>query len=342
MSETVCHLTLVCSRRNLSCHDSCGAGSTPVKPAVGRKLLKGQAKKMRKIFIVLLVLFMSSVFIQSVLAQSYIGLYTDEEHSSPSANNLEGSCLFDLWVWILPGENGVMCAEYKLDLPENMIPQSAVLNPSNSIYMGEAYGSPGLSICFPECQNDWFWTAKIQILLTDRIAGYLVLSAHEDGGTMQIANCAWPDYTLESLTMLNGLSVNTALQPILTDLEMTGPSTLRAFFDRDLMEYGNIFSIEPAPENVAIFDKDNPPVSIEVLAVERVDGIEHSLDITLASTLDTQKSYILATTHLCAWGHHGGMCLYPICGDSEIEFAGTISTSSSSWGAIKRLIESSD
>lgn len=296
---------------------------------------------MKKISIVLLVLLMSSVFIQSVSAQSYIGLYTDEEHSSIAANNLEGSCLFDLWVWILPGENGVMCAEYKLDIPADMIPQSVELNPSNYICLGEAYGSPGLSICFPECQNEWFWTAKIQILLTDRTERYIVLSAHEDAGTIQVANCL-PDYPIESLTILSGLSVNTALQPILTGIEVTGPSTLRAFFDRDLMEYGNIYSLEPTPENVAIYEKGNPSALIEIVAVERVEGAAHSLDITLASTFDAQKSYVLATTHLCAWGNYGYMCVSPVCGDSEIEFAGTIATSSSSWGAIKRLVESSD
>lgn len=295
---------------------------------------------MKKISIILLVLLMFSVFIQRVSAQSYICLYTDEGHSSIAVNNLEGTCLFDLWVWILPGENGAMCAEYKLDIPENMIPQSVVINPSNSICMGDAYGSPGLSICFPECQNDWFWTAKIQILLTDRTEGYVAPSANDDAGSMQIATCILPDYPIESVTMPSGLFVNTALQPILTGLEMTGLSTLRAFFDRDLMEYGNIYSIEPAPENVAIYEKGNPSALIEILAVERVEGEAHSLDITLASTLDTQKSYVLAATHLCAWGNYGCMCVSPVCGDSEIEFAGTIATSSSSWGAIKRLIKS--
>lgn len=287
--------------------------------------------------IAIVICVLSFTFIQGASAQSRIGLYTDDAHSSIAVNNTYYPCVFDLWVWILPGENGAICAEYKLVIPDNMIPQSVIINSDYSITMGVAYGSPGFSICFNECQTDWFWTTKITTFLADRTPLTLIPMPHDDSGTMTAASCL-PHYPIESLITLNALSVNYALPPILTGLEITGQTSLRAFFDRELIEDVS-YGIEITPENISIHEKDDPSSIIDILAVQIGEGSYNTLEITVASPLDDQKSYILAVTDLCAWGNCGFMCNHPVCGDSEMEFSGTVSTNSSSWGAIKRLME---
>ena len=195
--------------------------------------------------IAIIICVLSFTFIRGVSAQSRIGLYTDDAHSSIAVNKIEDPCVFDLWVWILPGENGAICAEYKLDIPESMIPQSVLINTENSITMGVAYGSPGFSICFNECQTDWFWTTKITIFLADRTPLALLPLPYDDSETMITASCL-PNYSIESLITLNALSVNYALPPILTGLEITGQTSLRAFFDRELIE-DDLYGIEITP-----------------------------------------------------------------------------------------------
>jgi hypothetical protein len=291
--------------------------------------------KMGSIAIVIFVL--TCVFMQGVSAQSMIGLYTDDAHSSIAANNIEDPCYFDLWVWIQPGDNGVIAAEYKLDLPENMSPQSFTINPDNSLSMGAPYGSPGFSIVFDECRTDWFWTTKIQILLTDRTPLALIPLPYDGQETMIVMNCL-PNYPTESLITLHALSVNNALPPMLTEIEVTGQTSLRAYFDRDLIE-DDMYSIEVTTGNISIHETYNPSCIIEILSVQIVDGSESSLEITVASPLDEQTSYTFAAMDICAWGNYGFMSVSPVCGDSEMDFSGTVSTSSSSWGAIKRLME---
>ena len=284
-----------------------------------------------------LIIIFASQGLAQLYPQPIIGLYSDEGHSSSSVNNLEGSTLFDLWVWVSPGEHGIFCADYKLDIPNDMIPQSVEINPENGIYMGEAYGSPGFSICFYECQTDWIWTTKIQILLTDRIERYITLSDHEYTGEIIVANCL-QGYPIEQLFILNRFYVNTSLPPVLVGSEVAGPSSLVAIFDRKVVE-DDMYSIEVTPENISIFEKANPSIHVEVISVQIRDGEEYKLDIRVGSIFDAEKEYTITTTHLCAkdmrlggWGH-------PVCGDSEIDFSGTISTKTATWGAIKSLIK---
>lgn len=283
-----------------------------------------------------ITLIVVSILINDVSAQSAIGVYTDGAHSSIAVNNPEGSSVFDLWVWIRPGEYGVAGAEYKLDIPENIIPQSVVINPDNFIIRGEAYGSPGFSIAFADCQTDWFWTAKVQCLLTDRLVSYIRIREHELTGEAISAICL-PDYPLEQLTIICQVVVNTALPPILIGVEVTGPSSLRAIFDREVIE-DCLYRIEVTPDNAAVFEKENPSNTIEVIAVEIVEGEEHVLDISVGSVLSPQKEYVLTTTHLCAYGWYGCMCLFPVCGDSEMGFTGQTGVKLSSWSAIKSIL----
>ena len=291
---------------------------------------------MNRAYTLLLALILLGFLASDGSTESYIGLYTDEAHTTISANNLEGTTLFDLWVWVLPGADGVMCAEYKLDLPTGLAVQTTEINPANCVVMGEAWGSPGISICFPECQTDWIWTAKLQLLLTDRIKRYLTVSEHEYAEAIHISNCL-SGYPLEEATVFSILSINTALSPVLIGVEVTGPFSLIAIYDREVIE-DDMYSIEVTPGDFLLFEKSNPSHTIDIASVYIIDGEEHKLNIVVDSVLDSEKVYSLISTDICAWGNYGYMCVHPVCGDCEIDFSGAIAAKAASWGAIKALV----
>ncbi|MBU8921845.1 MAG: hypothetical protein KOO63_08495 [Bacteroidales bacterium] len=140
---------------------------------------------------------------------AYIGLYGDAGHLVTEYMN-PGMTQFTLWTWVLPSDNGAMCAEYKVLAPvgPGMIIQAAVVNPLATVSMGSAIGAPGASVCFGSCQTDWFWTYQVPIWSTDTVAGFFELFAHDDAGGPQVANCILPDYPIEPATKYTKFGLN--------------------------------------------------------------------------------------------------------------------------------------
>ncbi len=141
--------------------------------------------------------------------QAYIGLYADAGHAVTEFIN-PGFAQFMLWTWVLPSDNGAMCAEYQVVAPttSGLIIQAAVVNPEATVSMGAAIGAPGASVCFGSCQTDWFWTYQVPIYSTDTVAGYFELTAHDAAGGPQVANCILPDYPIEPATPLTMFGLN--------------------------------------------------------------------------------------------------------------------------------------
>ncbi|MCK4537922.1 MAG: hypothetical protein KAV42_03890 [Candidatus Krumholzibacteria bacterium] len=141
---------------------------------------------------------------------AYIGLYADAGHAVKEFINPGGFNMFTLWTWVLPSDNGAMCAEYQIVPPttSGLIIQAAEVNPDVTVSMGSAIGAPGASVCFGACQTDWFWTFRVPIYSTDTVPGFFVLAPHVDAGGPQVANCILPDYPIEPATPFTKFGLN--------------------------------------------------------------------------------------------------------------------------------------
>ena len=292
---------------------------------------------MRKTAILWITLVVVIVVIQNASAYSYFGLWADEARNFAAVNTYEDYELIEIWVWVNPDDEGGICAEYKLDFPENILPVSTTFNPLHSVALGQAFGAPGISICFANCQTDWFWTTKIEALVVNRDPQILTPASHDDQAYTAIATCE-PGYPIEEMQMLGSLYINTCRHPEVIGVEVTGPSTIRAHFDREVLKgQVEVYYFSVTPDNVKIYEKGNTSNEIEVISVEKVESEDNVLDITVDGFVDSDKNYILATYELCTMAYCGYISPIPRCGDSEFEIPGTISVEESSWGAIKGL-----
>ncbi len=107
---------------------------------------------------------------------AYIGLYTDAGHTNCSQMIPAPYVGYTTWIWVLPSDNGMMCAEFKLD-PAGVEPlhrhhrQPGALGSSRRPLRRQ-----GVSICFSSCQTEWTWLYQLSQLPT--AAGISRISSH--------------------------------------------------------------------------------------------------------------------------------------------------------------------
>lgn len=138
---------------------------------------------------------------------AYMGLYSDGAHAVCSQTVPAPYAAFVLWHWVLPSDLGTICAEFKITLPAGGVyfATGTTVNPEHSVALGDPIN--GVSICFADCQTDWFWTYQLNILPTVITAEVILVEAHPDAGAYQVANCE-PGYPIEPCTLLNNLHIN--------------------------------------------------------------------------------------------------------------------------------------
>lgn len=162
------------------------------------------------------ILFLVTVLLISSngrsLAQQFgqIGVYIDEDHSKNcywGATSLYTS--IELWIWCLPGENGMVCADYKLfsysygDFA--LIPLYEIANPAISYESGNLWN--GTSVCFCECQYNWVWTHRHLILLYSSGPANVGIEKHPDYDNIQFTTCV-PGYPKEQANMYPYFCIN--------------------------------------------------------------------------------------------------------------------------------------
>jgi hypothetical protein len=106
--------------------------------------------------------------------QGYIGLFVDSCRSS-SCVEAEALSVFDIWVWALPSENGLICTEFSLEsLPVNLFWFDEQYNPD---LVEPIWGTvlEGITCCLNECVYDWVWIAKASVFISTT-SSYNILS----------------------------------------------------------------------------------------------------------------------------------------------------------------------
>lgn len=129
-----------------------------------------------------IVLFVALLMLSgSVLADGFIGLYSDGTHTSCAANGV-GMYPVEMWIWCKPDPSlGMICAEFMISYPANVIQSTVTWNdPIISVWLGDL--PSGLSICFIVCQWDWTWIAHQTIYVTDPTQTMCQVWKHPDPG----------------------------------------------------------------------------------------------------------------------------------------------------------------
>ena len=121
----------------------------------------------------------------------YIGLYADDSHSSCCVTGI-GFYPVEMWIWFLPGVNGMICVEFAISYPENVIRSTVIQHPSISVVLGDL--ETGISACYPDCQTDWIWQYHQLLYVTDSTPSWIEIIPHPEAyGYVNVAPCT-PGY----------------------------------------------------------------------------------------------------------------------------------------------------
>jgi hypothetical protein len=107
---------------------------------------------------------------------AHIGLYTSEAHSSSCATGY-GFYPVEVWICCLPGDRGMICAEFAVQYPSNIIKSTVTENDDIiSVMMGDL--ESGMSVCYIDCLWSWHWNFHQLIYVTDAEPAWIELVPH--------------------------------------------------------------------------------------------------------------------------------------------------------------------
>ena len=139
---------------------------------------------------------------------TYLGLFVDGSHSLDRHDIPEPYAYYTTWVWILPSDDGLRCAEFKLIQPAWNLCVKSTPNPLNSVILGFPYYDEGVSFCFGACQTDWVWLYQIQQLpLSAGVPGYIEIVKCPQSYDVIISDCT-RGYPIDPFKILNKLGLN--------------------------------------------------------------------------------------------------------------------------------------
>ena len=163
-----------------------------------------------------LLLIASVSFAQQLPPLGYIGLFADDMHESWCTSIIGAA--FNMWIWALPGENGMKCAEFAIQYPTaGIFAGTVTVNPGKSATLGDLPG--GFSICYTECNWDWQWIAyqSIFVMVGDPLVFEIIPSPIVYPlPVYQFANCN-EGYPKEPCIKFTNLYVNGECGPIATE-----------------------------------------------------------------------------------------------------------------------------
>jgi len=94
----------------------------------------------------------------------------------------------EMWVWCLPGENGLWGADFAVGYPSNIIRDRLAYNGHLAAIAGDPLS--GLSASFDACQWNWCWVAHQTLYVNSLQQTYLEIVPHPGQGVFQFYTCA--------------------------------------------------------------------------------------------------------------------------------------------------------
>ena len=279
---------------------------------------------------------------QRVLAGpvAYIGLYDSGDRIN-AGYCFEYSELyeqFDVWVWVLPGDEGMICAEFSIDHHDWVYVIGQIPNPDHYNTLGSPIYPDGVSICFGTCQTEWTWLYHLQMLTKEIETGYIEIREHPDAGAYQIANCN-EGYPFQPVTILNyfGYVHEDWLDEY---FRITGVSVIDLY--TIIVSFGTEKCYNSTPTTYTIYNTADITDTLHVQQ-STMPGAA-SASIVLSNPMQESGSYVIDVKHYCTEiVSPCGYGLFHPCGDFDYQFDAhfPVATRASSWGAIKSLAGSS-
>jgi hypothetical protein len=148
---------------------------------------------MRGFLLLVLVLVLITAVAHAQLPEvGYIGLYTEDPwRFDPSMSCVTGVGFYpaEMWIFCLPSVRGIICAEFMITYPANVIQSTVTTNPAVSVTLGEL--DTGMSVCFVDCHWDWVWPFHQSLWVIDATPAWIEIVKHPDPHIIcvQFANC---------------------------------------------------------------------------------------------------------------------------------------------------------
>ena len=161
-----------------------------------------------------LVLVVSAAAFEPTLAQSpaygSIGLYADESRSTNTGSFAGAGTEITMYIFCNPTARGLYAVEFSIAYPANVLPGDATTNPLIAVELGEL--DTGTSVSFIDCQNDWVWTHRQSLFLTNTEETRVEIEENGSAGEYQMATCEL-GYPLEPVFISSLLCFNAACPP---------------------------------------------------------------------------------------------------------------------------------
>jgi hypothetical protein len=191
----------------------------------------------------------------------FIGLYTDEFHSGNTANPTAPYTVFPLYVWCLPGDLGMMAAEFSVAYPGNIVGMTVTLNPAITVSLGTI--ATDLSVAFGSCCTGWTWAVKQDCFLLNLNPSVVRINP----GAL-FANCT-NGYPIETGTIISDLCIGCA-PPVATLLQESAArcsdSAVEVTWRLSRMDNGARFGVSRREEGIPAYGVPSPDVTADGLS----------------------------------------------------------------------------
>ncbi len=252
----------------------------------------------------------------------YIGLYVDDQHEYYCAEGV-GFYPVEMWVWCLPSERGMICPEFAIDYPVNVIQSTVTFHPDLGIIIDPPDAEEGISVCYQSCRWDWVWVFHQSLWVTDPTKTYIQIVPHPDIGVYRFANCE-PGYPTEPCIKLTNLYLNygpddpeciVCIPPDIESVEVVSPCAVVATLDDHHIPIQALFD-DPPFEAYRVSDPmDSLLTRVIYTDLEVPEERYRVFTIIFVNEIQPDTAYILRSKSLC------GCC--GCCESSEMEFTYT-------------------
>jgi hypothetical protein len=161
-------------------------------------------KKYLMVFLAVL-LFSSAASAQT---QGYIGLFTEEAHTSWCASGHAVPGNFTMWIMVLPEANGTFCAEFMIEMPADptLIFATTTTHPDASAAI---IGTPttGVSFCYLSCHTGWTFVYSVLMIDTAGNQNTVRIVPHPSAGGPNFTECVG-NRDIYPAVIFNNLYVN--------------------------------------------------------------------------------------------------------------------------------------
>jgi len=157
---------------------------------------------MRRISILLLGLVSVLFVVVSGQETGYIFQTPDEDHTIWCISG-SPQYIVDVWFWSISSLEGLIGAEFDVQYPSNVIPDTLILNDAVvDSFEGSLPG--GIRLYLSECQTYFVWLCKQRIQVIDSEKTTIVLKGHPETGLIRLSVCeeGYPYKTCWSCSLL--------------------------------------------------------------------------------------------------------------------------------------------